>query len=301
MKSRAYIWSFLALTATYIVLSVTLPSNPKTLEKYGLTQSELRLVGLTVVIPVAVIYLAALYGSIRVKRYAASVEKTTEGKSFKHISNGLAVLAFSLPAVAVVSSLLTYTAWHSPDLLPAITIVRSYLALIIPFIAFILIEKGASGLIQTLKNKKLSPPPLLNTLGVIVLSSLYIWLITVREPVQNGEATYLLPNWLVIITLAIPYLYIWCKGIMATYYLYVYQNRVHGSVYKYAIKYLSLGIGTIVFSSVLIQAIGTIAARLNRLDLTPLLLIVYVLVIVYAVGYGLVARGAARLKKIEEV
>jgi hypothetical protein len=301
MKSRAYIWSFLALTAVYVTLTLTLPSNPKTLEKFQISQGEARLLGLAVVIPLVLIYLMALYGSVRVKRYAASIEKTNEGKSFKHISNGLTVLAYSLPAVAVISSLLTYTAWHSPDLLPAVTIARSYLALIIPLVAFILIEKGASGLIQTLRNKKLSPPPLFNTLGVIILSSLYVWLLTTREPVENGGSTYFLPNWLAVTTLAIPYLYIWCKGIMAAYYLFVYQDRVNGSVYKYAIKYLSLGVGTIVFSSVFIQALSTISAQINRLDLGPILLIIYVLLAIYAVGYGLVARGAKRLKKIEEV
>lgn len=294
-------WSFLALTALYVVLALTLPTDPKILEKYQIDQAQSRLLSLTIIVPIVLIYLTALYGFIRFKRYSASIQDTNEGRPFEWITRGLTVLVFSLPALSVVSSLLTYTSFRYPDLLPTITIARNYLSLILPLTAFTLLEKGARGLYQTLKRTKSHSDPLLSPVVIIVLSVVFTWLVTTRQEGVSGETAYYLPTWLIITTLAIPFLYTWCKGIMAAFYLFIYKNRVKGTIYRSAIAYLSMGLGTILFSSISIQALTTVSARLNRLNLTPILIIIYILVGLYAVGYGLVAHGAKQLKKIEEV
>jgi hypothetical protein len=50
-----------------------------------------------------------------------------------------------------------------------------------------------------------------------------------------------------------------------------------------------------------LQFLTTITEQLNRLNLAPLLIVLYLLIAFYAVGYALVARGAKKLKKIEDV
>lgn len=116
-----------------------------------------------------------------------------------------------------------------------------------------------------------------------------------------SEPTYYLPNWLIILTLAVPYVYVWCVGINAVRNLNIYKNRVKGLVYKRAIDYLAKGIAVIIVLSIFIQLIAVLSAQLNRLNLTPLLAVIYLLLVLYALGYGLVSRGAKRLKQIEEV
>lgn len=300
-KDHVAVWSFLALTALYVVLALALPTDPKVLEKYQIDQAQSRLLSLTIIVPIVLIYLTALYGFIRFKRYSASIHGTNEGRSFEWITYGLAVLVFSLPSLSVVSSLLTYISFRYPELLPSATITRNYLSLIFPLTAFTLLEKGARELYKTLRRAKDRADPFLNPVVIIILSVVFTWLITVRQQGASDERAYYLPTWLIITTLAIPFLYAWCKGIMTAYYLFIYKNRVKGSIYKTAISYLAMGLGTILFSSISIQALTTVSVRLNRLNLTPILLIVYVLVALYAVGYGLVAHGAKQLKKIEEV
>ena len=61
---KAYVAIFFVLLSTYIILAFTLPTDPQVLSKYGMSQTQSRLLSLTTVIPLALVYLAALYGFI---------------------------------------------------------------------------------------------------------------------------------------------------------------------------------------------------------------------------------------------
>ncbi len=110
-----------------------------------------------------------------------------------------------------------------------------------------------------------------------------------------------MPNLLIILTLAIPYLYYWYRGLVATYNLYHYQKHVKGQVYKGSLSLVAYGIATIIATSILIRLLVTISARITTLSLTPLLLIIYGFLVIAALGYVLIALGAKRLRRIEEV
>lgn len=302
MKNKPYTYLFLILVTLYLGMVVRLPSDPVALERYHITQSKAHLLGLTIAIPLTLVWLAALYGFLRFKSYADTVSETREGLPFRYLANGLMVLAFSLPITSIISSLLTYMAVHNRDLLPLATIMRNYLNLIFPLIAFTLLAKGADGLVKFLRPIKTLPYPRYSSLGLIIASSLYTFLIIGRPwGGAGGDMVYFLPTWVVVLTIAIPGLYIWHKGALAAYRLYIYKQKVKGVVYKNSFSDLLMGLGTIVVLSISLQIMLTLSERLNRLHLTPLLIIIYILVATYAVGYGLVARGAQQLKKIEEV
>lgn len=101
---KPYILLFIALLVAYLILALTLPSDPQVLAKHELTQLSARFLNLTILIPISLVYLAALYGFIRVKDYAAKVRDTKEGPHFKDIANGLMLLAFSLPINSILCS-----------------------------------------------------------------------------------------------------------------------------------------------------------------------------------------------------
>lgn len=300
MKNEKYALRYIAVTVLYVGLTFGLPPNQQTLDRYDISSLKLRVINLSITIPLLMIFAYALFGFLRFKSYAHSIRKTKEGKPINHLATGLMVLAFSLPLGGATSSLLNYIAANNPDLLPMTTITRNYVSVAFQFVAFLYIAKGAQDLVNTLGEKKI-PKPKYGLLGTIVLACIFTWLIAIRPADATGEKTYYLPDLLIISTLAIPYLYTWCRGILAAYQLYAYKDRVKGTIYKNSIAYLARGISYIVIISIAVQLITTLSVRLTRLSLTPLLLIVYVLVAFYAVGYGMVAHGAKKLKKIEEV
>lgn len=300
--SKALVYLFIALAAVYAAMVLILPADPATLERYDITQAGARLLNLTVILPAEAIWFAALYGYIRLKSYTRLIGGSAEGSPFNRLADGLGILALSLPLRSVVSAVLNHLAVNDPGLDAVATVVSNYTGLALSLVSFMLIASGARGLLLSLRSRN-RDGPVSNyaVLALILLSSIFTWLI-LSGPAGSGAVTeaYQTPPWVVILTLAVPYLFAWYQGALATYRLYIYKNRVGGHLYRRAFGNLSAGIGLILFLSILIQLVTTVSERLNRLELTPVLLLIYLLVLLYAVGFGLVARGAKQFKKIEE-
>lgn len=302
MRTRLYVLAFIVLVQLYVIFTFATPPNPETLARYDLTVSQARLLNLTVIVPLVLIWLTALYGFVNLKQYADRVAGTKEGKAFKFLSYGLLVLVFSLPINSFTSAIVRHVSSGNPDLQMPLTVIRNHLVLLFALTAFWILVVGARALAKTLVSKSFPYIPRGFTTGLIILAVIYTWLITAK-PLNQGidERSYYLPTGLLIFTLVIPYLLAWKAGLLTTYYLYSYHKKVKGVIFKGAFKDLAIGIGLVVVVVILIQLITTTAGQLTRLNLTPLLGIVYGLLIMYAVGFGLVARGAKKLKKIEDL
>lgn len=304
MKTRVSVYIFLLLMVAYGLTVLLIPPSPESLARYNLTETKARLINLSVVIPLLLIWLTALYGFSSLKKYADSIERAKEGNAFTLLANGLMVLAFSLPINSLAGILVRYIRDNHGDYIEFATISRNYLSLLLYLIGYTIIAIGAARLVKEFKagttqvalaQGKIAPI-------LITLSALFAWLIT-SKPFNQGvdERVYYLPSWLLVATIVIPYLLAWRAGMLGTYYLYTFYKNVKGSIYKNAFIDLARGIGVVVFVSILIQFITTSSTQLSRLKLTPVLGLVYFLLLLYAVGFGLVARGAKKLKRIEEV
>lgn len=300
MKSKIFLYVFFALVATYICLALGLPSDPAVLHRFHLSQGQVHLLSLTIIIPIILVWAYAFYGFWRFKIYAHMVRRSKEGKPFNSLADGLMILIIGLIASGIVSSLLNYMAVHNPQLLPTATIIKNYVAVALPLIGFLYIAKGADGLLKTLRSRMTLPLPPFGPLALIVTACLFSGLIVARNS-QAAQHLYYLPNWLLVLTLAIPYVFMWYKGALAAYRLYKYKTEVKGIIYQRAVSDLYLGIAFIIGISIMLQVLTTFAERLNRLHLTPLLAFLYLLVFLFVVGYGLVARSAKKFKRIEEV
>jgi hypothetical protein len=169
-------------------------------------------------------------------------------------------------------------------------------------VALSLIAGGAEKLAALANRKHLQLPENFWVLGFIIISSLYGYFL-ISQPSEKSLAVrpYYLPHWAVLVTLAMPYLYFWYRGFKGAYMLFEYQKNVRGWLYKKALRYLAAGVSVVVLSSVLTRMLTTIPSQLNHLNLTPVLVIIFGLLAVIAIGYGLIALGANRLRKIEEV
>lgn len=301
MKNKDLFYLFMFLALVYLGLVLILPTADSVLERYNMTQNQARLLNLTVVLPAVGIWLSALYGYLRFRSYAQLVKESPEGEPFNKLADGLGVLAFSLPAVAILSSAFNYMAAQDADLQAIANIVRNYARLGFSLAAFLMLAAGAKDLLSTIRTREHIPVSNYLVLALILLSSVFTWLIISRPiGVEPGQNAYSAPNWVIILTLAVPYLFAWYQGGLAFYRLYAYKVAVKGQVYKEAFASVAAGIGVVVLLSIAIQFVTTLSAQLTRLNFTPILIIVYLLVLLYAIGFGLIARGAKKFKKIEE-
>lgn len=302
-KGWALFIAFEAIGISYALISVLAPTDPAALAKFNISQAKSHLISLTVVIPFLFIWLSAYYGYYALRRYANVISDTEEGKGFQQIATGLGLLAFSLPTAYLISALFNQLVLAHPSYLIPTTIIKNYLSLILPLMAFITASRGTEKLTQHIKRKQ---PRIYNlhywTLGIIIFCSVFTWLMVAR-PADTRIATniYQLPGWLIILTLTVPYIYTWFRGVLAVYNLSYFQHNVKGKLYRQSLRYLSTGVLGVILVNILIQIIVTLSNRIYRLQLTPILMIVYVLIALYAVGFGLIASGAKKLRKIEEV
>ncbi len=307
-KFNKYYVLFLILAAIYLILTFAIPPDASVLTRYSLTANEARALSLTVVLPVIGIWFVAFYGFVQFQKYADVISDTKDGKHLMKLSRGLMYLAISLPITSILSTALNYIAATRQDLTAKTVIVTNYVTLLFFLVAFYAIYIGAAGLYATVK-KKTAPysiGELLIGFVFVIFSTLYMYA-ALTSPIRRvpnaaaAKATYYLSDPLLVVTILIPYLFVWFFGIGAAYYIQQYRLRVKGTIYRQSLGYLSSGLLAVIISLIVIRFLNSWASHLGSLSLKILLFVLYLLLLLIAVGYGLIAIGAKKLKKIEEV
>jgi hypothetical protein len=234
--------------------------------------------------------------------YADVVKRAPEGEGIDIIADGLKWLAYGLPFYSIVSNSFNYVSRYHAGFRPSAVILQNYLTLIITFTGFTIIYKGARCLVNYLRKRPNLSEQNYWVFGMIALSTVYSFFILNRPLyTDTSQRIYYLPNWLVITTIAIPYLFMWFLGLRAAYWIYFYRMNVKGRLYQRALGNLAVGLMWVILSSITLQFVTTLSSRLDRLSLAPILMLVYALLILISVGYLFIAAGANRLKKLEEV
>ncbi|HVE80947.1 MAG TPA: hypothetical protein VNA68_02290 [Candidatus Dormibacteraeota bacterium] len=303
--TKKYMALLALLVIIYLGITFSIPPDPVSLAKYNLSVLQSRLLSLSIAVPVIGIWFAAFYGFSKFKSYAELIKSSPDGKAFVRLSSGIMVLAIGLPVSSILSSTLNYLGRQNHDLLPQVVITNNYISLLIAAVGFTLIAKGAADLAKVTK-KALPSRSLVAIVVFLLLAAAYIYA-TLTNPnrtvpvIASGRATYFLPDWLILTTIITPYLYVWYKGLQAAFDINFYRKNIQGILYKKMLGYLAAGLTAVVVSSIFLQFLGAVSVALQKLSLAPLLIIIYILLMVIAVGYVLIALGAKQLKKIEEV
>jgi hypothetical protein len=299
---RLYLALAALLIIAYPLLTLLPEPQAKILKTYGLNHSSYYLVIVPIVVLLILIWAAGFYGSLILKKYAWIIRGSRDGRAMNIISDGLLVLSLGLPITSVVSAISALVERNHLGAIAALTIFNNYLSLLIMGISFMLIAVGAEHLYDIVR-PKISPwPQKIWVLAFIVFSTLYTYFIIFQSTLEGGaRKEFFLPNWLLLISVVIPYLYIWYRGINSAYCLLEYRVNVSGKLYKSALSLMAAGITMVIISSVASRTITSLAIKLTSLDLTPLLFIIYALLALTGVGFLLIAAGARRLRKIEEV
>jgi len=297
-----YVAAFIALSATYLGLTLIPAPDKAVLTQHHITASDYRWLVYPAVILLAVSWIFGLVGSFRMKAYSNIIRKSSDGSAFNYISAGFLLYTFVQPLSSLTANVFGHIEKHVTGAVPTLTIINNYIAIVGMGVAFVLISVGAERLSRLAKAGNESLMEHLWVGAFIIFSSIYSYFIVI-QPLHTPLArrVYFLPPWLLISTIAIPYLYIWYRGLNAAFRIFWYRRNIQGRLYRSALSYLAGGTTVVIASSIATRTITTISAGLNRLSLTPLLFIVYGLILLIAIGFVLIAIGANKLRRIEEV
>jgi len=302
---KKYILLLVVFLAIYIGLSYMTPLNEATLAKYHLSATEARLLGITIIIPVVVIWYLAFLGFSKLKEYAKHIASDQDGKSLDTLASGLMVMAIGMPIVSIASEAVGYFSATRLDLVPKAVMVSNYLSIAVSLWAFTWIFKGALGLAK-IPGKKFSEvgSPLF-ILPFAALSAVYVYFAltsSVKSLVATAttHGTYYLPDWLIVSTVLVPLVFVWYLGLRSASFIAFYQKTVSGTIYKQGLNLLSLGVVAVVLSSIVEQVLTLLSSSLNSLSTKGILALIYALLALIGIGFLFIAQGANKLRKIEE-
>ncbi|HVI60687.1 MAG TPA: hypothetical protein VM535_00870, partial [Candidatus Saccharimonadales bacterium] len=117
----------------------------------------------------------------------------------------------------------------------------------------------------------------------------------------SSDNPYFMPIWLTLLTLIVPFLYAWFVGVLATYEIVAYSRQVRGVLYRQALHLMVAGLVAVIIASIALQYAASIQPPSGRLAINYRLLTNVVFRGTSGAGFVLIALGAIRLKKIEEI
>jgi len=304
--AKRYYWLLAVLVILYIVSIFVLKTDSATLARYHISDVQLKFLSLTIIIPAFAIWLAAFYSIVNTGKYAQKIKNTPHGEGFGHLANGVVIIGLGLPITSIVGRLLTYAVQQNAVSQAFSTIVSTHLTIVFYIVGFFFLYRGARLLAGSVR-AKLSQRQVSGAIGALALISAFYAFATLSDPSRMAAhapattATYYMPDWLILLTVIIPYIVIWALGFFTTLLLATYYQKVGGAIYRAALVKLNFGFFVVILALIILQFITTVTTNLSGWGLSALLLLVYLLLAVIAIGYVLIALGAKGLAKLEEV
>jgi hypothetical protein len=296
--------SYALLAVSYCVLTLLLPVNHTTLQAYNLTTTQYRITQLLVIIPSLTIWFVAFLGYARFRQYASVVRTAREGGHFRQLARGCTWLAWSLPISAIATLILSAIGVRWPSLHATAIIISNYINLALPLIAFSLIGSASRGLVSDARLRFSLTNARVIMFGFLAAGVLYCYLVFRRLDLSSLGSThnpFFLPIWLTVFTIIIPYLYVWFIGVLAAYEIAVFSKHTRGVLYRRAMSLLIGGLIAVIASSIALQYLNGVQPRLDHLVINYRLVLVVLFQCIAGIGFVLMAIGATRLKRIEEV
>jgi uncharacterized membrane protein len=296
---------FLALAVAYVFETLTSTVSPATEAKYHASASQIHHLGLAIALPYIVIWVVGLIGYLWLRSYTSYLGESKDAAGFRIITRAVLLFTFWLPFSTLAANLASsYYAIH-PDSTALLVRLVNYLNIIILLPAFWWVYQGANRLLSSAKITS-TGLSIRQTICYIVFAAIYVFL-TFHDPARQNstddvlKATYYLNDWWLLFTLVIPRLIMWYIGFAAAASIILYRQKVKGSLYKEALRWVAFGLTGIVISTIVLRTIQSLSTQLSKLSLLVLFLVIYVLLALIATGYVLLAKGASRLQKIEEL
>lgn len=303
---RPAILIVILLATAYILEALLLPPDAQSVRRFGVSETTIKLLGLTVTLPLIGIWFVGLYSYLKLSAYTKLISGSEDGKAFALITRGLLILTLWLPISSVISNALSYIYHQNSAITATMVIMNNYFVIMLLLGAFFLTWKGSEMLARTVKR-----PPRMSFVGVtaalfVVFSALYTYAVTHNPDRRiphggNPANSYYLPDPLLLTTIVVPYIFIWLLGTRTVQNIYHFRTNVKGVIYRQGLAALANGFAAVVLAIMSIRYIVSLSLWFNSLALKYVLIVVYLLVFGVAIGFSLLASGAKRLKQIEEV
>jgi hypothetical protein len=280
------------------VLALGLPPDPRALHAMHITSSEFRLAIFSLLIPYVVCWFCGFYVFAKLSEYTPYLKKSVEGAAFSKITKGMGLLAFGLIIPTMATLILGQIAQRHMGYKPTTTVMSNYISLLFPLLALNYISNGSRALANSTKIKSNIHNVKIFAAIFVVLSTLYAFLVSYNY--HHYHNPYHLHIFALMITYVAPYLFMWFLGLISAYDFRLYSRNVKGILYKNALRTFANGIGLAICGSIVSQFIaGTLG--ISEKSLGPVLLVNYIILVIIGSGLVLMAIGANKLKKIEEV
>lgn len=297
-KPSAMMW-YGVLVVIGAVLALLMAPDVAILHTLHISDAAYRIAVFTVIPPYALIWFSAFYAYDKLRGYAKKVRPSQEAEPFQTIADGVRFLAWGLALQTIISIVLNaFASWHS-GFGAASTILSHYIMLAVPLVGFTMIGNGTNALTAIVHTRPSRVGMRLFALAFIIVGTFFVRLVMHGHGADDGQ--YRLSAYPLLLTIIIPYLYAWFLGLLSAYELWLYAQKIKGVLYKRALARLSGGIAIVIVASIAVQYLTGVSGNSGRVSLAPFLVMVYCLLAVQAAGYALIAFGAKRLQKIEEV
>lgn len=294
---------YIILAILYLASGFILPTFNTARVAYDLTEGQYQLLLFIVRLPILAVWVLAFYAHRRLAHYTAAIKDAPESKHFAAINTGVGWIAWGLLVPAIISALFTGLAAISDNFRTLALITHIYMSVAVSVFAFSYICNGAHRLAQD-NNVQLTTKQIKTLVLILVtFGVLFCWLIAQRLTggLWNSFNAYYLPNILIWITVVIPQLYAWFIGLFAAVELISIARQTPGIIYRQALMNLAIGLVVAIVSLCMLMYLRSIIPRTGTLTIGFALLAAYGIYALNAFGSILVALGANRLKKIEEI
>lgn len=303
-KSLNYYGILLVGSLAYILLTLLSPIDPAGAARYNLSTLQTRLIQASFVLPIIGIWWAAFFGSVKFKKYAHSIEDSADGKALSKVSNGLLVLAAGLLFATLFGSLRAYV--RGTDLAIPFAIANRYIGIAYQLGAFWLIYQGAKDLAKIAKKTgKGTTGWVIGGLIIAAAAVFYVkslFALPFRNSMDPAQTSSLfLSDPLIWLTVVVPTVTTWVLGLASTINLRLYQRNVSGVIYKSALSRLAKGVLFIIVFSISMSLLVALTEYFQTAGIGTILVLIYLIVALWGVGYLVIASGAKKLSKIEAV
>lgn len=288
----------------YVVMTTTAPTVAAQ-RSYGLFHWQVVALQITIAAAFLVTWLAAFYGARRIAEYQHALEEGEHHRSFRMISAGLHVLAIGLVLTGLVSGARSSLTGEAGSV-RALTITLNYLYAFFPLAGFLLLRQGTLWLLpaevaRTLRSIRVEVTVITVLLGAVMTYLVFTDPGRIAPAMPGGQATFYLPDALVLGTVMLPLVVAVAFGTLAVFNLYRYVERTAAVIYEKTLPPFANGVFLVVASTVVLELLLMLgSARLQGLGLAGVLVAVYLFLGIQTTGYLLVARSAGRLAKLQK-
>lgn len=261
---------------------------------------------ISVVVPMLFIWSAILYSFLKLHDYSQKIIKSKDGVGFRFISNGIFFILLS----SIVSSYLSLYIQFVPGnqiFLRDLRILNNYIQVVFSLLSFYLIWKGSKKFVDMVNaGKKVNKQRPYVIFSLVLISLPYIYFVfqnSVRSFSSSPDviSTYNLPDILIFPTIVLPYIISWWFGIMSVVNMSAFKEETKGVIYKSVLDKFYKGFLTVILLFISLQYFTQFSAFFTNAGLSLILVIIYVILLIDAVGFIFVARGTKSLNKLEIV